>query len=348
MFEWMSLQYLKLIANFRILLENPTQCSTVDLLRLFTLTLFFVFLVKLVAHSFTLYRLKRRFPRYGQDSYPRLFRVYRLAAEKVQLRRTPWLFQFGNAKPLVFTAGTLRPAIFLAPKLVAELPQDELESVLVHELTHIKRRDNLLIWLLELLFAAIPVLMIQVFAVGFIFSVQNSVKAICGALVLLMVFKGFLMKRILFYRELSCDDKTVEAIHDPLTLAGALVNVWRISQALPKYRWRMGFAFAQPHRIERRAKRLVDYRRPWLKFFVGKAARVTAIVLLTLVGTFLLHFHSTHSQLNLSYCHDGFFFCSNRAPLFLHLSPKMTKCLTPPHTQTDFRETGPIRDVVRV
>jgi hypothetical protein len=39
MFEWLSEQYLKLIANYKILLANPTHCSTVDLLRLFTFTL---------------------------------------------------------------------------------------------------------------------------------------------------------------------------------------------------------------------------------------------------------------------------------------------------------------------
>ncbi|MCI0691973.1 hypothetical protein L0337_08195 [candidate division KSB1 bacterium] len=39
MFEWFSQQYLKLMANYKILLANPVHCSTVDLLRLLRIAL---------------------------------------------------------------------------------------------------------------------------------------------------------------------------------------------------------------------------------------------------------------------------------------------------------------------
>jgi Zn-dependent protease with chaperone function len=312
MFEWFSQQYLKLMANYKILLANPVHCSAVDLLRLFTFTLFVLFLIKLLLHLVVFHRLRRRFPRYSEATNPALFRLFQAAAQKAGVRRLPPLYQFRNERPLVFTIGSLRPAIFLAPQLVEKLPPKELESALAHELTHVKRHDNLLVWLLEIFFVAIPLLIIQVFAISFVFSIENSVYAILGALAVLTIFKAFLWKRILFWRELSCDDLTVDAIKDPLLLASSLINVWRIGKVLPRHRWQAGLAFAQTllpaaASLEFRAQRLIDYRRPWFKFFLGKVARVAAVVFVVLSATFLWRFYSDHRHLHLGVAHDGGF-----------------------------------------
>ncbi len=306
MFEWLSEQYLDLISNYRILLENPAQCGTVDVLRLFTYTLFAIFLAKLAVHLVIFTRLKLKFSKYSQEMHPHLFHVYRNAAQKVNVHRLPLLYQFNNERPLIFTIGSLRPAIFLAPRLAENMQREELEAALVHELTHIKRHDNLLVWLLEIFFVSIPVLVIQVFAMSFVFSLENSVYAIVGSLALVTVFKAFILKRILYLRELSCDDLSVDAIKDPLTLASSLINVWRIGNRLPRHRWQGGLTFTQTllpasASPQSRIRRLLDYRRPWLKFFLGKAVRIVALLLAVFSVGFLWRFYSVqdHQQFDL-------------------------------------------------
>ena len=326
MFNFLSEQYLKLIANYKVLLGNPTECDTVDFLRLAAFTLLVLFAVRLLIHLVIAHRLSRKFPVYKEAAYPQLHRLYQQAIQKVGLRVPPPLREFSGRRPLVFTIGTLKPTIFMSPKVANGLSGKELEAVLVHELTHIKRHDNLLVWFLDLLFALIPLIIVQMFAFSFIFSLQNSVYAIWGSMALLVVFKGVVCKQVLFQRELSCDDRCVEIIKDPLALASSLVNVWQIGSQLPKYRWQGELRFVQTflsvtQNVEQRARRLINYRRPRLKPFVGRITRVAAVALVLSVTLFLWQFHSTHKGLRLDYCHMGFLFCSERAPLLLHLKP---------------------------
>ncbi len=310
MFEWLSDQYLNLVANYQILLENPSQCSTVDILRMITIPLFVIFVIKLVVHLVVFYRMKKKFSRLSEGTNPDLFRVYRGAAQKAKIRRLPPLYQFSNERPLVFTIGSLKPAIFLAPSVAEKMPREELDAVLVHELTHIKRQDNFLFWLLEVLFVSIPILVIQLFALSFVFNVQNSLYAIAGALLVVTLVRAVLWKRILFLREVSCDDLSVDAIKDPLILASSLVNVWRLGRSVPRYRWHRGLAFAQTllpaaTNLDSRVRRLIKYRRPWLKFFLGKAVRFVAVFLAVFSAGFLWQFYSVHDHPHLQIARNG-------------------------------------------
>jgi Zn-dependent protease with chaperone function len=230
-------------------------------------------------------------------------RVFHEAVAKVGLRRVPRFYRFSDERPLVFTIGSFRPAIFAAPKIVEKLEQPELEATLLHELIHIKRRDNLLIWFLEILFVSIPILIVQVFALSFIYSVENSVLAILGSLVVLTIFKAVVWKRILYLRELSCDDFSVDKIKDPLILASSLVNVWRIGQELPKYRWQTGLQFTQtllPPRmkLDNRINRLLNYRRPWLKLLLGRVMRWAVLVFLIFTIGFIWRFYAEYGHLD--------------------------------------------------
>lgn len=305
MFDWLSEQYVRLVLNYNILLGNPTGCGTVELLRLFSYTLLGVFTLKLLSHVSIFRYLKHRFERYGKETHSDLWRIFLEAADRVGLRRLPRLYRFENALPQVFTIGTLTPAVFIAPKIVEKLPPDELEAVLLHELTHVKRRDNLLIWGLEIFFLAIPLLIVQMFAIRFVFSVQNSAYALFGTLALLLLFKTVLWKRIIFLRELSCDDLSVRQLGDPLVLAAALVNVWRLGTDMPQFKLHRGLAFTQtmlPPRmtLESRVRRLLNYRPPRLKFFFGKAARLASLVFVILFSVFLLHFHRMRTVENIT------------------------------------------------
>lgn len=317
MFEWLSENYIKLILNYKILLGNPSGCGTVELLWLFTFTLMVIFVFKLVIHLIVFQHLKRKFSRFTKDRHGALFQLIRDAAERVKVRKLPPLYQFSNERPLIFTIGSIRPAIFLAPQMVKKLEHAELEAALVHELTHIKRRDNLLIWFLEIFFLSIPLLIIQIFAISFVFSVQNSVYAILGALAVLTAFKAFLWKRILYLRELSCDDLSVDQIKDPLILAASLTNVWRLGKNLPSYRWQKGLAFAQtllPARrsLDFRIQRLLNYKRPWFKFFLGKVAKILVVIWVLFTTAFLWRFHSKYDHLNFKLGNEnGLHLCSD-------------------------------------
>lgn len=301
MFEWLSEQYLNLVVNYSLLMENSVGCSTVVLLRIFTLMLLTILLINLTVHILIIFRLKRKFSEYSSEGYPRLYQLYRKAARKANVHRLPPLYEFNNEKPLIFTIGTLRPVVFLAPSLAEKIQPEELKAALVHELTHIKRHDNLLIWLLQLFFASIPVLIVQIFALNLIFSIENSICAVVGALTFVTLFKAFLWKRILYLREISCDDLTVDVIKNPLTLASSLVNIWRIESQFPKHSWFSGLAFAQnllpiASNFQSRVQRLINYRRPRLKFFLGKAARVVSLFLTVLSMLFLWRFYSIHNH----------------------------------------------------
>ena len=61
MFEWFNEQYLTLLTNYQILLSNPTKCGTVDLLRIFSFTLFIVLLIKTSIHLIVFNLLRVRF-----------------------------------------------------------------------------------------------------------------------------------------------------------------------------------------------------------------------------------------------------------------------------------------------
>jgi Zn-dependent protease with chaperone function len=56
---------------------------------------------------------------------------------------------------LAFTAGLVRPRIYLSRSLLRELPAAELEATLLHEAAHAARRDPLRCWLVELVLASL-------------------------------------------------------------------------------------------------------------------------------------------------------------------------------------------------
>ena len=297
MFEWLNEQYLTLITNYQILMSNPTRCGTVDILKIFSFTLFFVLLIKTSIHLILFNLLKHKFTQYTESSHPKLYKIYQHAVCKFQIGKIPPLYQFSRVRPLIFTIGTFKPAIFMSHYLVDKLSAEELEITLVHELTHIKRRDNALIWFMELFFASIPLLIIQVFALSFTFSIENSVYALLGALTFILVFKLILWKRILFLRELSCDDVSIEITKTPLTLAASLVKVWKLGHKLPRYHWHSGLGFVQAFlptwmNFEFRVKRLLDYHKPRLKFLLGKTFKFAVVLVSAFVIVFLLQFYS--------------------------------------------------------
>jgi hypothetical protein len=78
----------------------------------------------------------------------RFFRAAERAARPVTLPGvTLPAWQVETAFPLVALAGVWRPRLLIARRVLEQLPDDELQVVLQHELAHARQRDNVARWL---------------------------------------------------------------------------------------------------------------------------------------------------------------------------------------------------------
>ena len=130
------------------------------------------------------------------------------APSHLAARMEAWLLQCGSARggvriavtagvPAPMVAGLWRPAIVIPARLVAELPDADLDLIGLHETAHLVRRDDYALIverLIEALFALHPV-----------------VRWIAG--------------RIDLEREIACDDFVVEATASPRPFAACLTRV---------------------------------------------------------------------------------------------------------------------------
>ena len=298
MTDWLSEQYLLLVANFRVLLFNPSQCYAVEALQALSLLLAFLVIVRIGINSAVTRILKSRFKRFSVAADGELLSLYHQSAAEVGVRRVPELYRFANLRPPAFTVGVWKQSIFLAPRLVESLRKAELRSLLIHELTHAKRRDNLRGWFWEVFFSGIPALVIQFFALNFILSNLRSGLAIWGAILTLALFRIFALRPIQSFRERLCDDLTVGTTGDRLMLARSLVTVWRLSHRWPRYRWQQPLGAVQSflggrNEPEARIRRLLSNRKLRFTLLVTRLRRAAVAVCLLLGTAFLLWFYSS-------------------------------------------------------
>ncbi len=294
--NWFSELQLKIVANYKILWGELVHCSTVDFLKTLAVCLLCLIATKLVLHSLYLWRLRSTSPPFRSDQQSRLFRVYQTALKKTGLRIAYPLHQYQRGAPyLAFTVGVLRPAIFLAPRIIDELDDEELEAILVHELHHVKRKDNLKIWLYDLAGALMPILTVAFFGVYFVVSVRNSLIATLGTVFGLLIFFFFLKRIFSRLREKTCDDLTVKSTGNPLALASSLLKAWQFIKKR-NAAWRR--LFSPGHHIlrgnsclEARVQRLVQYHKPWGLIIMGQFVRVTLWSTIFLIALFLVRFH---------------------------------------------------------
>ena len=293
MFEWFFAPYTALLLGVRFLLRIPGLCAApADVLRALTLLLCASAGARIWAHCVADRRLRRASPTYGPDEFSGLYDLYREAGTCVGLKRLPPLHRHADQGPLAFTTGSFKPAVFLAPALIRSLGADELRAVLVHELVHVRRRDNLRAWVASLLPIGALVVILQCAALYVLFvrmemplSFAHAGLLVFGVLALLWGFRSVVWPRLVFRRELSCDDRVVEAVQNPLVVAASLVEVWRLQRALPRRqvgRWIHAHPLlrAAPS-VEERVRRLIDYRpeprRTWL---IASRRALAAVVLL--------------------------------------------------------------------
>ena len=305
MFEWFFAPYSKLLWGVESLLVIPGLCGApVDVARALTLLLCAAAVARIGAHCVADRRLRRRSPVYGPDEFSGLYDLYREAGTRVGLKRLPPLHRHADEGALAFTTGCFRPAVFLAPVVIRSLGTEELRAVLVHELVHVRHRDNLRAWLGSLLPVGALVVLLQAaalyvmfFRMELRFGFVHAGLLATAVLALLWTFRSVVWPRVVFGRELSCDDRVVEAVQNPLVVAASLVQVWRLQRALPRRpaaRWIHAYPLVRTRpSVEERVRRLIDYRPDPRRAWLTAARRALAVAALVWTSLFLWTYHSS-------------------------------------------------------
>jgi len=167
--------------------------------------------------------------RYYRTSVPSSYWSGRVAelAQRIGIKRAVRILESSVVKAPMM-AGVLKPVILIPMGLLAQLPQQEVEAILLHELAHIRRRDyltNLLQCFAEVLFFFNP-------AVWWISSLIREERENC------------------------CDDIAVGETHSKKDLINALVSF----QEYRHSHYTLAFAGGNNHRRDhllRRVKRIV-------------------------------------------------------------------------------------------
>ncbi|MGY3266831.1 M56 family metallopeptidase [Lysobacter sp. HA35] len=105
-----------------------------------------------------------------------------------------------------FTARLFRPVIWLPLSLITQLPREQVEALLAHELAHVARMD----WL------------------------WNGLQCVVESLLFFHPAAWWLGRRIRIEREHACDDLAVTACGDAIALAEALAQLERQRQPAPR------------------------------------------------------------------------------------------------------------------
>ena len=311
MFEWLFVPYARFLLGVQSLLVIPGACGApVDVLRALTLLLCVAAFARIRAHCVANRRLRRRSAVYAHDEFPGLYDLYREAASRVGLKRLPPLYRQADEDPLAFTTGCFRPAVFLAPTLVRSLGADELRAVLVHELVHVRRRDNLRALIGSLLPIGALVVVLQVAALYALFRMDQRLGfahaglIVSAVLAVLWAFRSVAWPRVVFRRELSCDDRVVEVLQNPLVVAASLVQVWRLQRALPRRgaaRWIHALPLLRTSpSVEGRVRRLIEYRPDPRRAWRTAARRALAGAVLLWTSLFLWSYHRSDDRVRLA------------------------------------------------
>ena len=286
----------RLVANHAVL-AGMLNCPVADALRWLALFLLLFQLLRLILNQRLTRQLIRQTHVFEPDQYPHLIALLDRLTARVGLGRAPLLVKGWSTRHPAFTIGFRRPVIFLHPRLVSTLDEQELAAVLTHELVHIKRKDQLLLWTADLMIPAIPLLLIQLFAIDFACRPGTTLMILAATVLLVwLVHKGI---HLWFrsWREHSCDDRTVSLIGMPLALASALVKTWQFIRGGVEQRGlpaRCMLLLVERPNVETRVRRLLSYRPPRLKPLLGTGAGLLGAVLVLAYLHFLWDYHVSH------------------------------------------------------
>jgi beta-lactamase regulating signal transducer with metallopeptidase domain len=155
--------------------------------------------------------------------------------------------------PVVF--GASRPMILLPVATIAELTREQLETVLAHELAHVRRRD---------------------FAV-------NLAQLLVETLLFFHPATWWVSSRMRVERERCCDDSAVALSGDPATYVRALLTLERSRPAAPSLMLGLG---AGAHELLPRIRRIMRVERPMVRAATASVA-IAGFLLVAGAGTAL-------------------------------------------------------------
>jgi beta-lactamase regulating signal transducer with metallopeptidase domain len=203
-----------------------------------------------IARSYlSLLRLRRRFGFVPSEQRERVQRL----AEIFGIRRPVRVFT-SRLVSVPMTIGSFRPVIVLPPDLTRNFTMGEFESVIAHELAHIKRWDYL----------------------------TNLLQRLVQALFFYHPAVWFIGKQMMIERELACDDWAVKTC-EPRRYAGCLTKLVELVRESKTFAAATGIIFGK-HVISRRVEMILNRDRN-ATTAVSKPAMVYAIGLaLMLIG----------------------------------------------------------------
>ncbi len=183
---------------------NDWLCFGGDLLATILTPLFIFVVVFAVAKAgLSIFACSRIIRKYGYASpvkYPRLFSILEALCRKANVK-IPGIIVTKDLFARSFTMGQRSPVIIFSEGLLSALDEEELETVVAHELAHIARADSLLNWL-------------TVFLRDLMFFTP-------------VVF--WIFRDLAFEKEKASDDFAIKLTAKPMAFAQALIKVWRLS-----------------------------------------------------------------------------------------------------------------------
>jgi len=140
-------------------------------------------------------------------------------------------------------------------------------------------------------------LYVMFYQMGLPFGFAQACLLAAGVLALLWTFRSVVWPRVVFGRELSCDERVAEAVQNPLVVAASLVQVWRLQRALSS---RSGARWIHAHplvrtrpSVEQRVRRLMEYRPDPRRAWLATARRVLTTAALLWTSLFLWTYHTS-------------------------------------------------------
>lgn len=187
---------------------------------------------------------------------PRLQARLARLARRLCLARSPGLYWSSRADvPMV--VGVLRPRVVLPARMVGEALRGRLDTVLLHELGHVRRRDGLV----------------------------RALEAVCGALFVFHPFLHWIQSRVAREREHCCDDLALEGGADRVLYLRTLARLeaaraaWKRSTILDACTPSMAAAslFGRDGELLERARRLAGAAPAPGRFTLARAAGALAV-----------------------------------------------------------------------
>ncbi len=304
------LTYVEFLINFKILIDNPVNSFFIYLCQGFIIILSLNYILKTLFQAVSYSRLKGRFNKleFSSDSF--LHMQIKLISQKLQQNKIPEIYEFSQTRPLIYTAGIIKPSIFISCSFTDKLSQEELQTVLAHELNHIKRKDALWLKIFEFSTLFFPVFTVLVLGQYLIYFKLSSLLCFSIALFLniLILTKGKAL--FVFLREITCDDNTVSCTGDPLLLASTLIKVWKIGRELSVYNYKYSFQFISsiilsPLRFNSRIKRLINYKKPVFTRIIEKSFLTGFSIILFVLSSFLVYTYSEFKDIKIEKTSNG-------------------------------------------